>query len=229
MISPRTRGRTQSAAAAQVAAATAPEPHWPLETQTASVHKSRTTRAMFVGLNRCLPPTRKTNLLPTAITAAATQKIHSELRRRRIRERPEIRALRNSKASAREAFPSAWTPSAVPRIAIIRVHSNPNSSETAPQEASPSSTAICAQRGSFMAHMLLMAAFPFRKDSVNHPPPVGRRSSRTFREHNPVPQPSPTRPSRVHNEPLASQSRFKLLLTRLRPNPEQPPSRERIP
>src|SRR5947208_12502567 len=83
-------------------------PHWPGETQTRSVQTMSRTSAMLVGLNRCLPRTRSTNLLPIAIVAAAAATQRSFVRRSRHNDRAEINALRGSHLAARGESPASY-------------------------------------------------------------------------------------------------------------------------
>jgi hypothetical protein len=72
-------------------------PHWPGDTQAWPV-SSITTIPKFVGLNRCWPSMRITNLLATVTTAATTASSKELVRSSRHKDSPEMRALRGSKA-----------------------------------------------------------------------------------------------------------------------------------
>src|SRR5437870_1928428 len=69
-------------------------PHWPGDTHTWSVNRIIETMAKFVGLNKCLPFTRTTNLLAIAIAGAATASASEFVRNSRHSDSPDIHALR---------------------------------------------------------------------------------------------------------------------------------------
>src|SRR6476659_10469697 len=69
-------------------------PHCAGETHTSPVASIVATTPKFVGLNRCLPLIRITNLLLTVTMAAAIERDDEIVRSRRQRESHEISALR---------------------------------------------------------------------------------------------------------------------------------------
>src|SRR5262249_2628569 len=70
---------------------------WPGDTHARPVSSSTAQMPRFVGLKTCLPLKRKTNLLPTARTAAAAAIRRDSERRRRQSESAEISALFGAK------------------------------------------------------------------------------------------------------------------------------------
>jgi len=66
-------------------------PHCPGETHTRFESSIIATMAPFVGLKMCLPLIRMTNLLPTAMTAAAINNAIDSLRSSRIARAPKSR------------------------------------------------------------------------------------------------------------------------------------------
>jgi hypothetical protein len=87
----------------------------------------------FVGLNRCLSLMRMTNLLAIVMTAARTARPVEFVRSSRHRERPEIKALRGSKAGNFQIRVQAyWVRSATPSSSAARPPVISKSSQTVP-------------------------------------------------------------------------------------------------
>jgi hypothetical protein len=78
-------------------------PHCPGETHTSPLASIIATTPRFVGLNRCLPLIRITNLLAMVTMAAAMARRREFVRRSRHSESPEMRALRGSNAGRRQS------------------------------------------------------------------------------------------------------------------------------
>ena len=126
-----------------------PLPHWPGETQAASVTSIISARAKLVGFQRCFPWTRIRNLLPIA-SAAVRAAIHQKFdRKRKQSPSPEIRALFHSNPGIRRArVRASWTTRAVPIVATIWIGGTSKESRKSPYVSSPERQQICHQRGS---------------------------------------------------------------------------------
>ena len=81
-------------------AKTATLPHCPGETQTCPLNAIMATIPKFVGLKRCFPLKRMTNLLAMVMTAVAIASQTSFVRSSRHNDRPEMSALRTSNAGS---------------------------------------------------------------------------------------------------------------------------------
>ena len=118
-------------------------PHWPGETQTASVAVNIATRPKLVGLKTCLPSHRTTNLLAMATAAVRTASSATSVRSSRQSERPEISALLGSNAGSRQMRVHAyWLVSAEPRTRAARPGLTSNPSDAVPYIRSAASAAI---------------------------------------------------------------------------------------
>jgi hypothetical protein len=107
-------------------------PHWPGDTQAGRPSARAKTRPKFVGLNRCLPCTRITNLdaiVAHATSAATKAKL---VRRSRHSESAEMSALFGSNRSSRACWKAHWVPSAQARISAARGHETSKSRNVLP-------------------------------------------------------------------------------------------------
>jgi hypothetical protein len=118
-------------------------PHWPGDTQTALVPSIIHTSPKLVGLNRCLPRTRRRNLLAMVKTVVRIAMVALFVRSNKHSDRPEISALRGSKTASFRARVQAYCARSAPaRISAARGALISKSSHTTPYTSRANRTAI---------------------------------------------------------------------------------------